>query len=188
MDIDNNEYIPDIEYASDIEYTSDTRQIFDTDTQSDTSSSIAIKKFKGKSTEEPSFKKICVNLINSVDPKKRPSYVWKYFEEERAEEGGTDDICKIIVTKKGVETECRRKYKHDGGTENMKLHLRSVHGIFGPNELQSNLDEKHQLTIAQMFKKVIPHSESKQLELKRITAEWLVTDSLPFNVVYGKRY
>ncbi|CAG8742781.1 538_t:CDS:2 [Cetraspora pellucida] len=85
--------------------------------------------------------------------------------EEDAKEG-MEDICKIIVIRKDKETIYKKKYKHDGGTKNMKLHLWSAYGIFGPDEIQLNPDEKHQLSIAKMFKKVIPHSESKQLELK----------------------
>ncbi|CAG8493810.1 18099_t:CDS:2 [Cetraspora pellucida] len=57
------------------------------------------------------------------------SFVWKYFEEEDAKEDMED-----------IESET-------------KLHLRLVHEIFRPDEIQSNPDEKHQLSIAKMFKK-----------------------------------
>ena len=39
-----------------------------------------------------------------------------------------------------------------------------------------------------MIKKVPSHHAPKQAELKKVTTEWLVTDSLPFNVIYGKGY
>src|SRR6266498_4855564 len=39
-----------------------------------------------------------------------------------------------------------------------------------------------------MIKKVPSHHTLKQAELKKVTTEWLVTDSLPFNVIYGKGY
>ncbi|CAG8729400.1 3065_t:CDS:1, partial [Cetraspora pellucida] len=98
-------------------------------------------------------------------PKKK-SYVWLYFEEE-----DDNDICKIIVIRKSKETNYNKSYKHNRRTENMKEHLRLVHRIFGPDELQSSSGEKHQLSISQMIKNVIPHNESKQSELRRITVE-----------------
>ena len=39
-----------------------------------------------------------------------------------------------------------------------------------------------------MIKKVPSHHTLKQAELKKVTTEWLVTDSLPFNVIHEKGY
>ena len=68
----------------------------------------------------------------------------------------------------------------------MIQHLQSKHKISPPDDSQPG--EKHQLQIDQMIRKVIPHRASKQAELKQVTAEWLITDSLPFNVVQRKGY
>jgi hypothetical protein len=70
----------------------------------------------------------------------------------------------------------------------MKQHLQLKHGILSPEDLQSNPGEKYQAHIDKMIRKVAPHRAPKQAELKRVTAEWLVTDSLPFNVVHRKGY
>ncbi|RHZ87383.1 hypothetical protein Glove_37g47 [Diversispora epigaea] len=82
------------------------------------------------------------------------------------------------------ETECSKKYKHDGGTGNMSYHLRNTHNINETNQ-KGTLEQCY---IDSMLKKVIPHKTAKQMSLRRITSEWLVTDSLPFNIVHGKRY
>ncbi|CAG8652889.1 15992_t:CDS:1 [Cetraspora pellucida] len=183
----NPEYAYDIKETSNIEYTSDIEQSFDTERSFDIERTsdeyvTTVKKYVEESTSEPSTKKIRVSFNQSNKPRKK-SYVWLYFEEEKEY-----DICKIIVTIKNIKKICERKYKHDGSTRNMKLHLRLEHKIFAPNELGSNLDEKCQLNIAEMFKKVVLYKEFKQLDLKHVTAEWLVTDSLLFNIVYGKGY
>ncbi|CAG8795977.1 15466_t:CDS:1, partial [Cetraspora pellucida] len=141
------------------------------------SSNSAVMRKTTKEPEKQSVKKIRVNITKQAD-KRLLSYVWDYFEVENG-----CDICKIVVLKKGVEDECGTDYKHDGGTSNMKFHLQTKHGILGPNDLKSN-PSKRQLQINEMIRKVPPHKETIQTELKRITAEWLVTDSLPFNVIH----
>ncbi|CAG8735227.1 5962_t:CDS:1, partial [Ambispora leptoticha] len=83
-------------------------------------------------------------------------YVWKYFKEV-----GENDVCKIVVFRKGAETECDTSYKHDGSTGNMKMHLHSVHKIFGPDESLSS-NEKQQLSISDMIRQVKPHNTSRQ--------------------------
>ncbi|CAG8540877.1 835_t:CDS:1 [Cetraspora pellucida] len=108
MDIDTDNHST---YTSEIEYTSDLRQPLDIEHLSD----VELSATREESVEEPSAKKIHVNLVN---PSKRPSYVWKYFKEIDGH-----DVCKIIVLQKGEETDCNKTYKHDGGTENMKTHL-----------------------------------------------------------------
>ena len=131
--------------------------------------------------EKSNVKKIRVN-ISDIDPKtKRSSYVWEYFQIENGR-----DVCKIVISLNGEEVECNKSYKHDGGTGNMIQHLQSKHKISPPDDSQPG--EKHQLQIDQMIRKVIPHRASKQAELKQVTAEWLVTDSLPFNVIHEKGY
>ncbi|CAG8760961.1 11391_t:CDS:1, partial [Cetraspora pellucida] len=92
-------------------------------------------------------------------------YVWDYFEVENGR-----DVCKIVVLKKGVEDECGTDYKHDGRTSNMKFHLRTKHRILGRNDLDQN-PNKCQLQIDKMIRKVPPHKETIQTELKRITTE-----------------
>ncbi len=39
-----------------------------------------------------------------------------------------------------------------------------------------------------MIKKIPLHHASKQAELKKVITEWLVTDSLLFNVIHEKGY
>ncbi|RIB11747.1 hypothetical protein C2G38_2202635 [Gigaspora rosea] len=63
-------------------------------------------------------------------------------------------ICKIVVLKKGIENICGTDYKHDSGTSNMKFHLQTMHRILGPNDINPN------------------------------PTEWLVMDSLLFNIVH----
>ncbi|CAG8597645.1 10667_t:CDS:2, partial [Cetraspora pellucida] len=166
----NSEYISEIDRISD----NDIQKIVE-------SSSITRRKAVDKPVEEPSVKKIRVNL-SKPPSSSRKSYVWKYFEEV-----GENDVCKIVVFRKGEEVECDMSYKHDGSTGNMKTHLRSAHKVFRADESLSS-NEKQQLSINDMIRQVRPHSTSKQLELQRVTAEWLVTDSLAFNVVCGKGY
>ena len=167
---------------SNSEYISKIDRIFDNDIQEIVeSSSITRRKAVDKPVEELSAKKIRVNL-SKPPSSSRKSYVWKYFEEV-----GENDVCKIVVFRKGEEVECNMSYKYDRSTRNMKTHLRSAHKIFGPDELLSS-NEKQQLSINDMIRQVRPHNTSKQSELQKITAEWLVTDSLAFNVVCGKGY
>ncbi|CAJ0748628.1 23893_t:CDS:2, partial [Entrophospora sp. SA101] len=110
-------------------------------------------------------------------------FVWSYFQEEDG-----NDVCKILISIRGKETTCGKRYKHDCSTGNMKQHLQVKHGILESEELQTGLEKYSQPKIDSIFKKVIPHDSSKQKELKRITAVWLITDSLPFNVVNKKGY
>ncbi|CAI2184700.1 17696_t:CDS:2, partial [Funneliformis geosporum] len=70
----------------------------------------------------------------------------------------------------------------------MKQHLQTKHGILSPDDLQLNSNEEIQIHIDKMIRKVTPYCVPKQVELKQVTAEWLVTDSLPFNVVHRKGY
>jgi hypothetical protein len=114
---------------------------------------------------------------------KKKSFVWSYFQEENG-----NDVCKILISVNGKETTCGKSYKHDGSTGNMKQHLQVKHGILESEELHTGLEKYTQPKIDNIFKKIIPHSSSKQKELKKITAEWLITDSLPFNVVNKKGY
>lgn len=66
----------------------------------------------------------------------------------------------------------------------MKNHLLVDHRILLPNAIsQVKPGEKHQIHIDKMVKKAPPHCAPKQTELKRVTTEWIVTDSLPFSVV-----
>ncbi|CAG8702981.1 13624_t:CDS:2, partial [Ambispora leptoticha] len=61
---------------------------------------------------------------------------------------------RIFMLKKGIEEECGANYKHDGGTSNMKFHLRTKHGILGPDDLIQD-SNKRQLQIDKMIRKVI---------------------------------
>ncbi|CAI2162800.1 3591_t:CDS:1 [Funneliformis geosporum] len=158
------------------EYTSDT------DAQDDEiSSNTARRKTIQKPVAKSNVKRIRVNFTNNNSKTKKSSYVWEYFQIENGR-----DVCKIIIFLKGEEVECKRNYKHDGGTGNMKQHLQTKHGISSPDDLQLNSNEKIQTHIDKMIRKVTPHRAPKQAELKQVTAEWLVTDSLPFNVVHRK--
>ncbi|CAI2198152.1 3834_t:CDS:2, partial [Funneliformis geosporum] len=94
------------------------------------------------------------------------SYVWEYFQIENRH-----DVCKIIIFLKGEEVECKRNYKYDGGTGNIKQHLQIKHGISSPDDLQLNYNEKIQTHINKMIRKVTPHCALKQAELKQVTAE-----------------
>src|SRR6266487_4900095 len=134
---------------SNSEYISDADHISDNNIQEDVESSTTVARRKAveKLAEEPSAKKIRVNFSKPPSSNKK-SYVWKYFEEV-----GENDVCKIIVFRKGKETECDRSYKHDSATGNMKTHLRSVHKIFGPDESQISSNEK-QLSITDMIRQV----------------------------------
>ncbi|CAB4403809.1 unnamed protein product [Rhizophagus irregularis] len=89
----------------------------------------------------PHAKKI---RINSKTKKK--SFVWNYFQVE-----GGRDICKVLIFSNGNEYECKKSYKHDGGTGNMKLHLSSIHGIVSDN---IQLKDSNQLRIDMMVKKL----------------------------------
>ncbi|CAG8463107.1 8856_t:CDS:1, partial [Cetraspora pellucida] len=118
IDLDNrSEYISEIDPFY-LKQTFDTEQVSDVDTQSIVEPLTAGE----KSIEKLSVKKIRVNIVN---PSKKPSYVWKFFEEEN-----NNDICKIIVLRKGQEEDCGKSYIHTEGTGNMQSHLRSEHGIF----------------------------------------------------------
>ncbi|CAG8646256.1 96_t:CDS:2, partial [Cetraspora pellucida] len=128
------------EHVSDIGYLSDNNI-----QEVESSTSMPRQKAVESSPNKPNAKKNFVNFSNPNRPKKK-SYVWLYFEEE-----DNNDICKIIVIRKR--------------TGNMKGHLRLVHEIFEPDELQSSSGKKHQLNISQMIKNVISHNESKQSEL-----------------------
>ncbi|CAG8491184.1 1557_t:CDS:2, partial [Cetraspora pellucida] len=75
----------------------------------------------------------------------------------------------IIVLKKGQEEVCGTNYKYNTRTRNMKLHLRAKHGILGSNDLKQDTDKKHQLHIDKMVRKVTPHKEIIQAELRRVT-------------------
>ncbi|CAG8508591.1 13403_t:CDS:2, partial [Cetraspora pellucida] len=61
-------------------------------------------------------------------------------------------------------------------------------GIEEEYDLKQNSDKKHQLHIDQMVRKVMPYRETIQAELRRVTTEWLVTDSLLFITVHGVGY
>src|SRR6185437_15616606 len=122
----------------------------------------ARRKAIDENEEEKNVKKIRVNITDPVNKKGCvKSYVWDYFQIEKGRA-----ICKIIILKKGKEEECGTNYKYDTGTGNMKLHLRVKHGILGPDDLEQNLDKKHQLRIDQMVRKVMPHRETIQAELR----------------------
>ena len=156
----------------------------DIDTQyEELSNDTARRKATEELVEKPNAKKIRVNIINTDPKTKKSSYVWEYFQVEDGR-----DVCKIITSLNGKEIECKKSYKHDGGTGNMKQHLQFKHEIFPPGDLPLNPNEKYQTRIDKMIKKVTPHRASKQAELKQVTAEWLITDSLPFNVVHKKGY
>ncbi|CAI2162922.1 7529_t:CDS:2 [Funneliformis geosporum] len=94
----------------------------------------------------------------------------------------------IFIFLKGEEVECKINYKHDGETGNIKQHLQIKRVISSADDLQLNFNEKIQTHINKMIRKVIPHHVPKQAELKQVTAKWLVTDSLPFNVIHRKGY
>ncbi|CAG8644244.1 3457_t:CDS:1, partial [Cetraspora pellucida] len=162
---------------SNCEYISEVDHISDNDIQEvvESSTSVSKKKAVNKPAEEPCAKKIRVNFSKPSSSNKK-SYVWKYFEEV-----GKNDVCKIVVFRKEAKTECNTSYKHDESTENMKMHLCLVHKIFGPDESLSS-NEKQQLSISDMIRQVKLHNTSRQSELQRITTEWLVTDSLTFNI------
>lgn len=168
---------------SNSKYISEIDRISDNDIQEivESSTSVTRRKAVDKPVEEPSAKKIRVNL-SKPPSSSRKSYVWKYFEEV-----GKNDVCKIVVFRKGAEVECDMSYKHDGSTGNIKMHLRSAHKVFGADESLSS-NEKQQLSINNMIRQVRPHNASKQSELQKVTAEWLVTDSLAFNIVCEKGY
>ncbi|CAG8643055.1 3429_t:CDS:2, partial [Cetraspora pellucida] len=80
------------------------------------------------------------------------------------------DFCKIFMLKKGIEKKCRANYKHDRENNNMKFHLRTKHGILGPDNLIQG-SNKQQLQIDKIIRKVSSYKETIQRELKRITAE-----------------
>lgn len=145
--------------------------------EEDEFSNVNRRKATNEPVEEPNAKKIRVNIINLTDTKKS-SFVWDYFQTENGR-----DVCKILILQKNEEVECKKSYKHDGGTGNMKQHLQLKHNIFAPNDIQLKSNKKNQLNIDKMISKVTPHREAKQKELKMNTTEWLVTDSLPFNIV-----
>ncbi|CAJ0845973.1 1412_t:CDS:2, partial [Entrophospora sp. SA101] len=154
---------------------------FDIDTILDTSETIEEVVEEVVETPEKKFR---VNFQHQHNFKsKKKSFVWSYFQEENG-----NDVCKILISVNGKETTCGKSYKHDGSTGNMKQHLQMKHGILESEELHTGLEKYAQPKIDNIFKKVIPHSSSKQKELKKITAEWLITDSLPFNVVNKKGY
>ena len=140
-----------------------------------------IEEIMDEPAEELNTKKIRVNITNPASNKS--SYVWDYFQTENGR-----DVCKIVVLLGDKEVECQKSLKHNGGTGNMKSHLRSKHKIYGPNNAEQNLKKTNQLCIDEIVRKVTPHRAPKQTELKRATTEWLVIDSLPFNVIHRKGY
>jgi len=46
------------------------------------------------------------------------------------------DVCKILTSLKGEEVECKKSYKHDGETGNIKQHLQLKYGILLSNSIQ----------------------------------------------------
>ncbi|CAG8798585.1 14263_t:CDS:2, partial [Cetraspora pellucida] len=86
------------------------------------------------------------------------------FTQAKKKLGPSNKRAKISYVWKYFETEDERNI---------------LHRILETDNPKSN--EKGQLHINKMIKKAVPHSTYKQTELKRATAKWLVTDSLPFN-------
>ena len=86
------------------------------DTQNERFSNNTVRR---KATQEPmkklNIKKIWINITNTDFKTKKLSYVWKYFQTENGY-----DICKILAFLKDKEVECKKSYKHDGRTGNMK--------------------------------------------------------------------
>ncbi|CAG8493117.1 4633_t:CDS:2 [Rhizophagus irregularis] len=112
-----------------------------------------------------------------LGPNKK-SWVWKHFgikTDGRA-------YCRYKVLRGGIEEECNYSCMYNTQTSTQQQHLNSVHKEF-------EKEKNQQLKINDpKLKKIIPHNKSKQQELRNAVADWLVTDSQPFNSVNGKGF
>lgn len=168
MDNSNDEYV-DFEDVNE-----------DSDEESNELSDISTRRKEFEEIKEvpllPHAKKIRIN------PKtKKTSFVWDYFQVEDGR-----DICKVLISSNGDEYECKKSYKHDGRTGNMKLHLSSKHGIVS-DDIQ--LKDSNQLHIDTMVKKITPH-RSHELSANSWNANQLTKDDrcdIWPRPVYGKQ-
>ena len=60
---------------------------------------------------------VAVELDNIVSPVGKSSLVWKYFGYLRGQTESSKALCKV----------CGGKVERDGGTSNLRLHLRTWH-------------------------------------------------------------
>ncbi|CAG8455946.1 16242_t:CDS:2, partial [Cetraspora pellucida] len=113
-----------------------------------------------------------------TDPYTNP-YTNSYTNLDAESQNNDDEHYSTAVRRKTID-----RNKEDKSVKKIQKEIEEECGT-NLNDLEQNSDKKHQLHIDQIVRKVISHRETIQVELRRVTTEWLVTDFLLFITVHG---
>ncbi|CAG8522928.1 3491_t:CDS:2, partial [Scutellospora calospora] len=99
-----------------------------------------------------------------------------------------NDMCQVIIKRKGTEQKCGKEYTYDELISNMITHLYSDHSILNNNKLKSEIKHVYQTKLPDLINNNIPHKKTKQLENNRVVMEWIVLDNELFTAPQKKGF